>query len=132
METVGSYKMSFELKKDKTYQIRQQNIYFDQYARENRINTSEGKLSDEEFDQLSELIFASRLLKMNDAYGFDQEPDPDNPFGDLIYQIIYKEGRKTKYISIRSNEKDKFPEPFLQLLRFLSNCISKHAPETSS
>ena len=127
VETVGIYKFSIEINNDKTYQIRKQNIFFDKIAKEERINTSQGYLTDEEFDHLSELITASRLFKMKDDYGFDQEPNPDNLYDDLIYQLIYTEGTKTKYISIRSNSSDRYSKKFLQLLRFLSNYLSEHS-----
>ena len=128
MESMSNYKMSIEIDKDKNYSIRKQNIFFDSYARKERINTSEGKMTDEEYAILTKLIARSRLFRMKDAYGFGQEIDPDNPFDGLIYQLTYTKGKKTKYISIRTNPKDSFPEPFRQLIRFLSNYISKNSP----
>jgi len=127
MESAENYKMSIEIDKDRRYLIRQQNIFFDKYAGIERINTSEGQMTDEEYDQLSELVSVSRLFKMKDAYGFKQESDPDNPFDGFIYQIIFTEGKKTKYISIRDNPTNRFPDTFLQLLRFLSNYMSDHS-----
>ena len=124
MESAGNYKISIEIDKDKNYSVRQQNMFFDFQAGKERINTSEGKLSDDEYAALAELIFRSRLFKMKDAYGFEQEANLDNPLDGFIYQLSYTEGKKTKYISIRSNSNDSFPEPFLQLLRFLSSFAS--------
>jgi len=127
VETVGVYKFSIEINNDKSYQIRKQNIFFDKIAKEERINTSQGYLTDDEFEQLTKLIAASRLFKMKDAYGFNQGPNPDNPLEEIISQLIYTEGTKTKYISIRSNSNDRYSEKFLQLIRFLSNYISEHS-----
>ena len=113
-----------EIMKDKTYQIRQQNIFFDIHAGRERINTSEGTLTEDEYAELSKLVASSRLFKMKDTYGFDKESNPDNPYDDVLYQLICTEGKKTKYISIRSNENDRFSEPFLQLIRFLNRKMS--------
>ena len=131
MESVGNYKISIEIDKDKNFTVRQQNVFFDTFAGEERINTSEGKMTDEEHAGLTELIFQSRLFRMKDDYGFGQDVDLDDPPGGLIYQISYTEGKKSKYISIRSNRNDTFPETFLQLLRFLSNYASKKSSESA-
>ena len=129
MESTGNYKISIEIDKDKNFTVRQQNIFFDNLAGKEQINTAEGKMIDEDHAELTELIYRSRLFNMEDAYGFKQNVDLDDPFGGFIYQLTYTEGKKTKYISIRTNETDRFPEPFLQLINFLSNYMSKHAPE---
>ena len=126
MESAGNYKISIEIDKDKNYSVRQQNMFFDFQAGKERINTSEGKLSDDEYAALAELIFRSRLFKMKDAYGFEQDANPDDPFNDFIYQLTYSEGGKTKYISIRSNPKDTYSKSFLQLVSFLSRYASEH------
>jgi len=131
MESMGNYRVSIEIGKDKSFQIHQQNIFFDNIANEDRIHTSQGYLSDEEYLLLSELIGGSRLFRMKDSYGFGQEVNRSNLYGthgDFIYHLIYTEGKKTKYISIRDNPNDRYSDKFLQLLRFLSNCISTHSP----
>lgn len=128
VESIGIYKFSIEIDKDKNYRIQQQNIFFDAIAKKEQINTSQGQMTDEEYDQLSKLIAGNRLFKMKDTYGFDQETDSDDPLNNLVYQLIYTEGEKTKYISIRSNPTDRYPEVFLQLIRFLGTYISAHSP----
>ena len=130
VESIGNYKFSIEIREDKSYHIRQQNIFFDTFAGREQINTAEGQMSVEEYDRLSELVARSRLFRMKDEYGFDKIPDPDNPLDGLIYQLVYTEGKKIKYISIRVISTDRYPDNFLQLLRFLSNYISEHSPET--
>jgi len=127
IESVNNYKVSIDIEKDKSYQIRKQNIFLDMHARKEQIQTSNSVFSEDEYAELSELVAGSRLFKMKDAYGFEQEPNPDNPLDDLIYQLTYTEGRKTKYISIRTNSTDRFPDTFLKLLRFLSQYISTHS-----
>jgi len=127
VESIGIYKFSIEISSDKSYHIRQQNILFDNFAGRERINASQGYLTDEEFAGLSGLVARSRLFKMKDTYGFDEETDSDNPFDEVIYQLTYTQGKKTKYISLRSNSTDLYSEYFLDLLRFLSNYISDHS-----
>jgi len=126
MESVGNYKSSIEIGKDKSYLIRQQNIFFDTHAGRERVNTSEGYLTDEEYNHLSELVAGSRLFRMKDTYGFEMKPDPANPFNGFVFQIIYTAGKKTKYISIQSDAADFYSDNFLQLLRFLSDYMSDH------
>ena len=127
MESVGNYKISIEIDKDKNFTVRQQNKFFDNLAGKERINTSEGLMTGAEHAELTELITQSRLFKMKDTYGFDQDVDLDDPLGGLIYQLTFSEGKKTKYISIRTNQNDKFPQPFLDLISFLNSFISKNA-----
>ena len=124
MESLQNYKMSIEIEKDKSYQLHQQNMFFGTREEKEQIHTSQGKMTDEDYNRLSELIAGSHLFKMKDAYGFDQEADFNNPFDDMIYQITYTEGQNTKYISIRLNTTERFSDTFVQLLRFLSNYMS--------
>ena len=127
IESIESYKISIEINQDKSFLIQQQNLFFDAHANKERINTSQGKMTDEEFAELQELIAESRLFKMKDAYGFNGEADGlDSLFGNLMYQIYYKEGKKAKYISIRPNPSDTYPEKFPMLLNFLNSYISGH------
>jgi len=63
---------------------------------------------------------------MKDTYGFDQEPDHLDTFGNVISQLNYTEGKKVKNITIRLNSKDLFPKQFLELMNFLSHL----APQT--
>jgi len=129
MESVNNYRISIEIDKDKKFTVRQQNIFFDTFAGKDQINTSEGQMTGEEHAALTELIYRSRLFKMKDAYGFKQNVDPDDPLGGFIYQLTYTEGKKTKYISIRTNKTDRFPEPFLQLISFLNKYISNNVSD---
>jgi len=126
LESIGNYRISIEINDSKNYQIKQQNLYFDVHARREQINTSQGILSDEEFAELKKLIAGSRLFKMKDAYGFDQENDDLDPLNDLIYQLQYTEGRKTKNITLRPASQDKYSEQFLQLIALLVRCTNQN------
>ena len=123
MESILIYKVSIKIDKDKTYRISQQNMLFDSNPEDiNKI--FEGTMTDEEHSELSELIMQSRLFRMKNSYGFDKEPDTQNPLDGLIYQLSFTQGKKTKYISIRVNAKDTYPETFLRLIGFLNDYIS--------
>ena len=124
LESIDVYKLSIEINPDKSYLIHQQNVYFDRFANQERINTSQGVMSDEEYAELKELIAGSRLFRMKDSYGFDKEPEVMNPFSDFIYQLRYTQGRKTKFITLRPNSNDKFPAQFNQLIQFLAQYTS--------
>jgi len=128
MESAQNYKISIEIGKDKSYQIRQQNLFFDSHAGKAQINTSDGQMSDEDHALLTELVAGSRLFRMKNEYGFEQKPNPNNPLEGLIYQLTYTQGKKTKYISVRVDPSHRYPDNFLQLLRFLSNYTSQNAP----
>ena len=126
MESLQNYKYSIEIASDKSYHTQQQNLYLDAHANTQQINTFKGTLTDEQFDNLTKLIAASRLFNMKDTYGFDQEPDHLDTFGNVISQLNYTEGKKVKNITIRLNSKDLFPKQFLELMNFLSHL----APQT--
>jgi hypothetical protein len=127
MESLKSYKLSIEISSDKSYSIKQENLFFDLFAKKEQINSSQGKLTDEEFKELTNLIAHARLFEMKDVYGFDKKkPAGGDAFEGFIYQMDYTEGSKSKYILIRPNPTNTYPGKFPQLMSFLSNYISKH------
>jgi hypothetical protein len=124
MESVGSYKIRLEIDGRKNYAIEEQHTFFDINAGREQIRKEEGTLTAEEFAELKTLLSRNRLFGMKDAYGFSQEKD--DALGNILYQIGYTAGGKEKYISIRLNPADKFPDPFLQLIKYLNAFISHH------
>ena len=125
LESLEIYKLSIEINPDKSYHIQQQNLYLDTHANTQQINTSQGLMTDEEYDELKELIAGSHLFKLKDSYGFDKEPDENNPFANLTYQLTYTQGRKVKYITQRPNTTDQFPAKYIELIQFLIRYSSK-------
>jgi hypothetical protein len=125
MESIDNYKLSIETGNDKSYHIRQQNLYLDAHANQEHINTSQGRMTDEEFAELKELIAGSRLFKMKDSYGFGEDKDDIDPFSIIIYTLHYTEGSKEKFITLRFNAQDKYPEKFPELIRFLAQYASQ-------
>ena len=125
MESLGAYKVWLEINSDKSYSIKQQDLVFDGHAKKTRLNKAQGVLTDEEFAKFTDLLTHSPLLKMKDAYGFDED-SPNDPFVGLIYYLTYTEGSKTKYISLQPKPNISFPGKFSQLINFLINYSSDH------
>ena len=127
MESIRSYKQTIEIGSDKSYSIRQRDMYFDSYAQKSQINTAQGKLTDEEYAELTKLVADSRIFNMKDVYGF-QKTDSTTaaPFEGIMYQLKYTEGNKTKTILIRPNKDNTYPGKFPQLLQFLGAYLSEH------
>jgi len=126
IESLSAYKISMEIKDDKTYSINQQNKYFDSFAGKARPNTAQGRLTDGEFAELTNLLAQSPLFKMKDNYGFDEKNSPNDPYDGLIYYLTYTEGDKTKFITIQPNGAHSYPGKFPQLIKFLSDYTSRH------
>lgn len=129
MESVNNYRLSIEIRNDGSYHIQQQNVLFDIYAKKEQINHSEGKLTDAEFNELIKLIADSRIFKMKNTYGFNEQKsynDSDDPLRGLIYRLNYTEGNKSKYLLVHPNSNDPYSKHFSKLIGFLSNYASNH------
>ena len=130
MESMNIYKLSVEINNDKSYHIQQQNQFFDTFAKKGQINHSDGKLSDEEYNELIRLIGGNWLFNMKDTYGFSSSSDSvksPSPLGNLFYHLDYTENNKSKYILIRPNlSSDDNPKDLLRLIKFLNDFSSAH------
>lgn len=127
MDRPKIYKSSIEINQDKSYHIQQQNMIFDLSADKTQDNSSEGKLSDEEFSELTSLLAGGELFKMENTYGFDKDSNSDkDPLGGLIYHLNYKEGEKEKYILIHPNPSADYPKNLSKLIKFLNDFTSHH------
>jgi hypothetical protein len=124
MESIQNYKASIEISHDKSYSIQQQNIFFDTFAGKEQINTAQGKMTDEAFAELTSLLAHTPIFKMKNVYGFEKKEG--NPFDDMLYQLKYTEGNKSKTILIRPNPANSYSGQFPKLLSFMSNYISGH------
>ena len=87
MESVGNYKVDFQMNPDSTFQIEQQDYFFDRYAKKSSPNIRQGTLSSEEFAKFDKLIRESDLYSMDDSYGFDENSD-----NSIIYLVELKDG----------------------------------------
>jgi hypothetical protein len=128
MESIGNYRAGITIDRNKNYSIRRQNIYLDRQSGVENISTAQGKISDKDYTALKELIVQSRLFSMNDAYGFDETKDHSNTSAleNILYQITYSNGRRSKSITIRPNSGNAYPQKFPELISFLSRYISEH------
>jgi len=128
LESLNSYKIELEIKSDKSYSIKKQNIYFDRIARQANINSAEGEMTDEEWNELTQLVAAARLFKMKDSYGFTENANNDDDlFRNMMYRLEYTEGTKIKSLLIHPDLSYKYPENLTKLTTFLSKFSSSHS-----
>jgi hypothetical protein len=126
IENISSYKITLDIDYEKNYSIQEQNIFFDLQEKRENIKTHTGKLTNDEWAEFKTLISRSRLFNMKDSYGFEHNPNPSDPLSNLIYQINYTVDGKTKYISIRPNDTNKYSGNFLKFITYLNKFISLH------
>lgn len=118
VECVDNYKVMLDFGSDKHYRLEKNNYYMDKYAHKHDPKVVEGTLTDEEYATLSSLVAESDFFSMKDSYGFEEAPT--GAMSDIVYQIAYSSEGKEKYISIRSQEGQKFPKAFIELVRQIS------------
>ena len=119
MESVGNYKVDFQLNPDSTFQIEQQNYFFDRYAKKNAPNSRQGTLSSEEFARFDKLIRESDLYSMDDSYGFDENSD-----NSIIYLVELQGGDDVKYVSINVETEHRFSYEFTELIEFTTGFMN--------
>lgn len=126
MESIHHFKVEFQLNPDSTYKIGRYNYFFDKYEGRARPLYKEGKLTWDEFDTFRELITGSRLEKMKDAYGFDQNGNTDNS---IVYILELKQGGKSKFVSVNAGANERFSTHFTRLIEFTGNFINDRIKE---
>lgn len=124
MESVGNYKLKVSFGSDKKYKIEEYNYFLDNQANKRDPKIKEGVLTDEDFATLKEAVFRAGLLKMKEAYGFDDGKQSD--LGELIYQVYFSCDGEEKHISIDSSKDLKFPLPFLELIDRVNDFLNIH------
>lgn len=124
MESVDNYKIAVTVKGDKSYKIEEYNYFMDNQANRKDPKIKEGIFAEEEFSEMRDRIFRSKLLKMDDAYGFQDGVNPD--LGGIMYQIYFASGGDEKYISIAYDKDVKFPSAFVDLVSYLNDFLSKN------
>lgn len=113
IESVSNYKMTFSFDHQKNYKTEVQNYFMDRRAHTSSPKIREGRLTDEQYTRLCDLVKESDLLDMKDMYGFDDARDEDG----LLTQIVLTVDGETKYISIRNLSRQKFGKPFQELMK---------------
>ena len=125
MECVSNYWVSVSFDSERNFRMERRNYYVDNFARKRNPKIMEGKMNDEEFASLIEVLQDCDLYKMEDSYGFEKEVRED--VGDIMYQISFSsEGREKKFISIRSDPDIRFPSSFIKLIGFINSFVSDH------
>lgn len=115
VESVNNFKVMLSFDSDKHYKVERYNYFMDNFAHKKDPKILEGELTDEEYETLAHWIDKSDLFSMEDSYGFEQSAS--DSMGDIVYQISLVSGGKEKYISIRSQEGQRFSNAFIQLVR---------------
>lgn len=119
MESMGNFKIEFQLNPDSTYRVGQHNYFFDQYERTPQPRFAEGKLTAEEYDTFTMLIGDSRLGNMDDSYGFDQSV-PENS---IVYSIELQQKEQSKFVVINAGANNRFSDDFNRLIKFTSDFV---------
>ncbi len=120
MENTGNFRVELVVNNDSTYNVKQQNMFFDRYAKSNNDDISEGKLTEDEFVKLKSLLENSDIYNLNDSYGFDENSD-----NSTVYTINLTEGEKTKFVVINAEANQGFSKEFTDLFEYSSAIMSK-------
>ena len=115
VESVDNFKVMLSMDSEKHYKVERIDYFMDNFARKRDPKVVEGVLTDDEYAELSQLIADVDFFSMKDSYGF--ESTPKNGMNDLVYQISLSSGGKEKFLSIRSADKQVFPQSFIELVK---------------
>lgn len=126
MESVGNYKVEFEMNSDSTFRLIQNNYFFDKFEGTSRPVKKEGVLNKQEYDKFFELINKSNINKMKDAYGFEESDDFDNS---IVYIIELFQNQQSKFVSINASTRQKFSNAFTQLIEYTNEFINTNLEE---
>jgi len=125
VESPEAYKLTLTINHDKQYTIQEQYIYFKHKSGNYKTpKQKEGLITDEEFTEIKQILAKSNLFKMEDSYSFDQEAELTS--NDVIYNITYLADKKEKHISIKVNDSEQFPLPFIRLIEYTDKLINKY------
>jgi hypothetical protein len=127
MESINNYKATVSIDSAGNYTISRQNYFFDSQSGTNNYASKKGQLNAEEYTELKRVVAGSDLTSMKDSYGFEAEPAQDDPYATLLYQIQYTEAGRTKNITIRPGQKQKYDKDFVRLLSLLTGYISSYS-----
>ncbi|MDR2533687.1 MAG: hypothetical protein LBC81_02765 [Tannerellaceae bacterium] len=120
LESVSNYKLTIEIDSRRNYTLRRQNLYFDAHSNSENVYTATGSLTSSDASTIEQLIASAHIFRLNDSYGFDEDASSNNPFDDILYQIIYTERRRTKNITARFDPNLQYPKQLTALITFLS------------
>lgn len=121
MESIGNFKVEFQLNPDSTYQIDRHNYFFDRFEGKTRSLTKGGSLTKEEFEKFRRLITGSKPGKLNDSYGFDGDAEADVA---IVYVIELIQNEKSKFISVNAAAAKQLPDNFGRLIAFTAKFVS--------
>ncbi|MDD4415697.1 MULTISPECIES: hypothetical protein [Proteiniphilum] len=120
MESIGNYKVEFQMNSDSTYKIEQNNYFFDKYEGVSRPVVRQGNLTTEEYIELRELVSKSGINDMRESYGFEKNNNLQNS---ILYIIELVQNGQSKFISINANGGERFPDDFNRLIETTGDFI---------
>lgn len=124
MESVGNYKVEFQLNPDSSFIIQQQNLFFDRHAGVGNPTSKQGKLTADEFVKFNKLVRESDLYSMDDSYGFD-----DNEESSMMYIIELNEGENVKFVSVNPEAAQNFSVEFTDLIEYTTKFMDSKLVE---
>ena len=121
IESISNYKLTVLLSSDKTFEITEDNLYFNKFERKSNPITTKGTLSESEFASLKKILQNSSLYDLEDTYGFDDK----NENNLILSQILITNGQKEKNISINGLG-HKLPKEITHLTSLINKLIIKY------
>ncbi len=131
VESVNNYKTELLINKDSTYKISKYNYFFDNFEGKRKPLHIEGRLTSRQFNTIQQLLTKSRLFKMKDDYGFNEEKN-SSALTDVIWQISLHTPENQKFITIKPSRKLQFSKPFLELIDFSDDLINERINEAET
>lgn len=123
MESESNYKQTISIDSDKNYKAEVYDYYTFQMTKKYDPVIKEGKLTDEEFGQVKELLESVDIFSMKDSYGFDREPS--EAFGYLMYTLHLTAEGQDKYVSIRNTKANELPKGYVSLAQYLGALLTE-------
>lgn len=121
MESVGNFKVEFEMNHDSIYKITQNNYFFDRYEGVNRPDKNEGVITKTEFETFVRLLEKSNIYEMKDSYGFSDDESADNS---ILYIVELNRNGESKFVSVSADSQQNFSEGFMELIQYTNNFIN--------
>lgn len=123
MESVCNFKVEFQLNSDSSYVITKENYFFDRFEGKHNPVEKEGTATKSEFETFRKLIRDSKIDKMEDAYGFNEEKNSGNS---VLYMVTLTQNGKSKSVFINAGTKQPFSKKFIALIEYTNSYINAH------
>lgn len=119
LESVNNYKVKVTFNDKKDYIIEEYTYFFDRMSGKHEPKEVSGKLSEEEFSSIKNMIENSQIFCLRDSYGFDQNSD-------ILFQVNLEADGKEKFVLMREIDNKELPKDFVQLIKYINEFIGKY------